>query len=161
MVAQVRVLQIIVAALAAGAAMFLFFTLSMELFGPRAAPHFGVVSQAMSALAVGVLVMHRLLPRLMLAQVRRSLVDDRSVVGDALRDRLLAVRQGSTIAGAALCEGASFGCSVAYSMEGHLAMAVTSAVAIVLALSFFPTVARTQAWLDEESRAIEEFRQFR
>lgn len=73
--------------------------------------------------------------------------------------RLLAIAQTQLLITLALLEGAAFFGCVAYLVEAQPIALAAAAVALVLMLARFPTEPRLRAWLEEQSEALDRYRQ--
>ncbi|MCE9552174.1 MAG: hypothetical protein K8T91_02215 [Planctomycetes bacterium] len=166
---QLRGLQVIVSALAAGALSFLLITAFM-------APSIGLTAEAETAqgspvilyigLAAAVLgIMARMvIPNAIEAAGRRALAAEPSTHPGTpaersdLNGRLLALYQRRLIVAAALIEGPTFLLITAYMLE-HSKVALILAVAMIVLIALHvPTQARVSNWLAEQRKLVEEQR---
>lgn len=166
---QLRVVQVIVSALVAGALSFLIITVFMaSKTGPASeakttegSPLIFYVGLAATVLAI----MARLVvPNAIEAAGRRALAAeplphpgtpaDRS----NLDGRLMALYQRRLIVAAALIEGPTFLLSTAYMLEHSQAALIVAMVMIALIAIHFPTQSRVSNWLAHQRWLVEEER---
>ncbi len=151
---RLRQLQVVVAALAGGAALFLVVVLALPRPGDagRADPFLVYLAIAATVGAVGA---RFALPGLLRTQGRRQLRAGKAIRGANDDERLLAVYQGEVIVGAALLEGAALLCAVAYLLE-RSPIGVGLGFALVALMLFweFPTRGRLEPWLEEQGKLL-------
>ncbi len=140
--AQVRVMQIIVAALAMGVVTFaLLLLLVVRPVPDEGEPLFVYVGLGLGLLATlaGVTV-----PRLCANQMPAT----------------VATYQTTLIIGAALFEGAAFFNLIAYMIEGQVLSLVVAAILLLFMILLFPTVSRVHDWLESRRRREQEHEAF-
>ena len=139
---QVRVMQIIVLALAMGVATFAVVVLLVIRPEPTEDDvllGYIAVAAALLAVPIGLVV-----PRMIASRQSAS----------------LATYQTKLIVGAAIFEGAAFFNLVAYMIEGQTFNLATAAVLVVFILLQFPSVGGVQDWLDQRDRRRHEQESF-
>ena len=147
---RVRVMQIIIIALAMGCAAVLFvmyFIRDAQAPAP-AMPIMTYVSLAFAAMSV---TMRLIIPRMMTAMGRKRLLqfDEPQIV-----EPLLQLFQTQMIVGAALLEGAVFFLAVSYMIEGNLlCLAVGAALTLAVAVQM-PTVGGVASWVTQQQDQI-------
>jgi hypothetical protein len=166
--AQVRVMQIIVAALSVGVLSFGGFVLATGSGAEKAEPEILTLGSIVLAVVGG--AMSFVLPALVVSRNRRSIASGtwpaasgnqpRQAVPDTDAGKLLAVYQTQLIIGAALLEGPAFVGLLAYMLEGHWAGLLVGAVCLLALMAKFPTRHGVQGWLDQQMQQIKEQRQF-
>lgn len=154
--ARVRVMQIIVGALAMGVATFL--GISFQIWQAPAPGQKKDLLPVLTFTSYGMLTMAIIgsfvLPRVIMTNWRKKMLAEG--VSD---DALLAALQTKTIVGCALLEGAAFASIMAYGMEGTALCLAGAVVMLIGILMHMPTVSRVQNWLEGEKRQIELERQ--
>jgi hypothetical protein len=176
----VRVLQIIVAAMAMGVLTFLAIVVllvprAIVPEGPAGAGGQGInlggmqiITLAALFMGASALVLSNMVPALVVARGRSQIAREKLVPDDPSKlppiaqptdaGRLLALYQNQLIIGAALAEGGAFFSVIAYMLERH---PVALGLAIVLLGSLlikFPTRDRVAAWLDQQLALVLEER---
>jgi len=168
----IRTLQIIVAAMTAGCVLFLLLALIFR--GPPAAvAQIPVLTYILSAMALMLVGMRLVVPRIVVAQARAAI---RRGIGQSGEDhaldptpppdealnvaKLVGVYGTRTILAAAMLEGAVFMLLVAYLVEGS-ALSLGFAVVLIAALTaHFPTASGAAAWVEEQARLLDEERSY-
>lgn len=154
----VRVLQIVVGAIASGLVVFLGVAAYFAATAPQAAP-----SRSLTWLALGVaaaaIVMHLMVPsRIATAARQRHLdvVQPRPVPG--IRDpdvaAWYAVYLTRTIVACAMLEGAGFLLGIALLLEASPESAAAAMVILVLILLRLPSVSRVADWIETQQRSV-------
>jgi uncharacterized membrane protein (DUF485 family) len=164
---QVRVMQIIVAAMAMGVITFGVIVLAVIVKPEQLQPIAGPVTYAAIALAITSLGMSVVLPRIIVATARRKIAQgnwqpppQHTAAAEALTElgvdgQLVMVYQTAMIIGAALLEGPAFVGLIATIIEKSSLGLGVSAVCLMLLLARFPTIGRLENWLDGQRRALE------
>jgi hypothetical protein len=174
---SVRVLQIIVIALAAGVIGFIVFGLNNS--SSKADPkRQGNLTMIGYALAGAGFVMHLVVPRIVIRghiqeritsnQESKSAVPPFDNSGDDVSDdsldlgrkQLMGCYQVATIIAGALLEGPAFFNVVAYTSERNIISILISLGLAGSIICYFPTVNRISGWLERKTREIESQRQF-
>lgn len=167
---RLRVMQIIAAAMIAGAAIFLGITLVMVLSQdkglapPRDTPLISLVAIVM-LIANGTISL--LLPAAVAKAGIRSIaagtwtppqsMDAEQFASDEAK--LLGVRQTSLLIRLALWEAVAFISGIAYLLEAQGYILVVAGLALLVMLASFPTAIRTQLWLDRQLSHVQEMRE--
>jgi hypothetical protein len=165
---QMRVLQIIVAALVMGCLMFLLTTLLIGQIGTPPAGLVPVMAYTVCGLLALMAVLWVVIMRVIAAKARHEIVkgtfesfDPRqkaATAGDkAERDAryLLPVYQLKTIISAAIFEGLGFFATIAYLIERN-PISLGVAVAMILGVAaHFPTQSRIIGWVERQLEAVE------
>lgn len=157
-------MQIIVAAMAAGVAIFLTVALTIVQNQPAANPLIAYIAVGFAVLAFALWLV---VPNILVIQARKAIADDRVPIaavsslaaGDAdVVDQLVAVFQTRLIIGCALLEGAAFFNLVAYMLEAHQ-LSLCVAVALLLGILIqIPTRNRLEVWITHQLEIIEQLR---
>jgi hypothetical protein len=166
-------LQIIVAALAGGALMFLavvVYTVSQN--PPAAARDSYIITYAAFAFAVVAGIASLIVPSLVGGRARNSLIDkdvsnwglvknlpNLAELGEVAP--LAAIYQTRTIIGAALCEGAAFFACVAYQIEHQRSVLFVAVVLLLMIARHIPTVSGLESWIESELATIQQMRQLK
>ncbi|MBN1589842.1 MAG: hypothetical protein JW888_10040 [Pirellulales bacterium] len=174
----VRVMQIIVLALASGCATFAVIVIVLNLGGqegPEAAqPDLLVITYAALAAIVPMLIAFFVLRSIWNSQARRLVikaVDEASGESSDLRptqwlestkivSMLVPVFQTRLIIGAALFEGTAFFLLIAYMVEGSIIALVAALAVAVGILLQFPTRSGVAGWIEQQTEAVRNQRQF-
>lgn len=173
---QVRVLQIIVAAIAFGPLSFLGYVLSTPPPGGQAAgAGNGSLTYIACGAAVAAVVAWLVVPPLVLRNQRRQIAagqwpssgsgDDSPAAPMSDAGKLCAAYTVRTIVAVALLEGAAFFAIVAYQTEREPLALGPAALLILMIAAHFPTRTRVAAWVEgqlqrlDEDRQMERFRQ--
>ena len=172
-----RVLQVIVGAMTAGAAFFLAIVLTIgPMVKPPPAPLPPTLFTLIAAAFVGVgLIARAVVLGSVIAKGRREIVagahapaDPRRRMNlppsdvadkplDPCRDekRLLLVFQGKTIVSVAMFEGWGFFATIAYMIEGNPLSLGLAVVLMLCVAAHFPTRSRTIAWVERQMEIVE------
>lgn len=167
---RLRVMQIIAAALVAGAtiflgiALYLVFSQGKGLGPPRDTPLISLVAIAM-LIANG--TMSLLLPGAVARAGIRSIAASTWSPPQSMRAeqfasdeaKLLSVRQTSQLIGLALWEAVAFISGIAYLLEAQSYILVVAGLALLVMLANFPTAVRTQLWLERQLALVREMRE--
>jgi hypothetical protein len=174
---QVRVLQLVVAAMISGILMFLIVVCLTAGHGPAQEEHpiVTTIALAMAALCV---ILRLIVPDVVVSAARRKILRGEynpgaSATWAAKRQaleaffrrtgdagRLMAVYMTTTVLAGAILEGAAFLLLVAYLVDRQ-AVSLAVAIAILVALAaHMPWRARVFAWIDRELGHLEQQRQF-
>ncbi len=151
---RLRQLQVVIAALAGGAAIFLAVVLVLPRPGDveRADPFLVYLAVAVTVGAVGA---RFALPGLLRTQGRRQIRAGQSIRGASDDERLLALYQSEVIVAAALLEGAALLCAVAYMVErSTVGIGLGIALVGLMLLWEFPTRSRLEQWLEEQGKRL-------
>jgi hypothetical protein len=152
--ARVRVLQIIVGAMAIGVATFLI--IAVTVMNPKE-PNKDLLP-VLTFASLGMLLMGGvgsfILPRLMISGARKKMTEE-----GVSQNGLLAALQVKTIVACAMLEGAAFMSIIAFIIEGRWWCLAGALLMLLGILYHMPTVARVQSWMDEQTRQIELERQ--
>lgn len=167
--ATVRTLQIIVMALAAGV-----FTFGLVVFfrpggGLKPLDPQAIISIVMAVISLSLIPSRFIVPAAILRSGRQRIargsepVATRRGVGSPLPDseqaKLLVLLHTTTIIGAALLEGAAFANLTAFMLEGQVYSLVLAGLLLLGIVSAIPTRNRVEAWLDVQTRRVQEVRQ--
>ena len=149
---HVRTMQIVVAAMAAGALFYgvMSVVISSSVADPNAEPLLSLISlgAAMVSIATWLIV-----PQVVANQALRGLaVRETNVSTEAL----LSVLQNRLILGSAILEGAAFFVLLAYMLDGRLWSLAVAAVLVVCIIAGFPTRDGAEQWIARQRRAIDE-----
>jgi hypothetical protein len=167
----VRVMQIIVAAMAMGIVFFFVVALFTAADGKAEVeePILKLISYIALAVGVGAAALSMTVPVLLATSLRRSALEGRlpiprpsaENVADLGDVPLLAgVYQTQTIIRAAILEGGAFLNLVAYIMEHQQLSLVAAGALLLLLIVQIPTVARVSDWVEAETKWSDELRQF-
>ncbi len=168
--AFVRTLQIVVAAMTAGCILFLAIALVFR-GSPAAGVQIPVLTCILSAMALMLVGMRLVVPRIVVAQARAAIrrgigpsredntLDDAPQSDEARNAaKLIGLFVTRTIMAAALLEGAVLMLLVAYLVEGS-ALSLGFAVVLIAALAaHFPTASGAAAWVEDQARLLDEER---
>lgn len=171
---QLRVMQLIAAALIAGVAAFTVLVVFLVAqrggqanAGEGALPVVTLVSVVflLSAGSAG-LFLPRVVLKNAVARLARSPRDQvvlpagRDGTGGPVSDAafLLSARTSAMIVGMAMFEGAAFCAGIAYLVEARPAALGVAGVALAGLVSFFPTARRVNAWLAEQRQVVDGLR---
>lgn len=167
---QVRVLQIIVAAITLGPLAFLGYVLSTPPPGPPAAGagNVSLTYIACGAAAVAVIAW-RVVPSLVLRSQRRQIAagqwppsgsgDDSLAAPMSDAGNLCAAYTVRTIVAVAILEGAAFFLIVAYQTEREPLALGAAALLILMIAAHFPTRTRVAVWVEGQLQNLDEDRQ--
>jgi hypothetical protein len=168
---SVRTMQIIVGALAGGVLLFLVIVVFLATANVRHQMGQPIITYAAIGMAVAVIVGWLIVPAVIAAQMKKSVIekssgqpDPRAPVANAdLGDvpPLVAIFQTRTIIAAALLEGAAFFACIAYMLERQPIALAAVGVLLLLILSQMPTVGRVESWLETELSIVSQLRQLR
>ena len=149
----VRIMQIIAVALLFGMLSFLGIVLFLRFSGnPAPAPSLPIVSLVSLAMLLTTTPVAFVLPGVLTRNgVRQIAAQQNPDPG-----QLLGLRQTTFILGLALMEGTGFTALVAMLLEFHPIAIAVLAVAFVLMVVQFPTVARVRSWLERQQAMLEE-----
>lgn len=154
--ARVRVLQIIVGALAMGVGSFL--AISFVIWNRPAQGQNRDVLPILTFASFGMLAMAAVgsfvLPRIILATARKKMIEE-----GVTQDGMLVALQTKTIVGCAMLEGAAFASILAFGMEGNPICLAGAVVMLLGILVHMPTLSRVENWLETQTRQIELERQ--
>jgi hypothetical protein len=169
---QIRTIQIITAALTAGALMFFLIVVAMGLGNApaqAATPFITYVALGFTVMNLGV---RQFVPSAVADAARRKLVEERRQSGRPARyanvataevidratdaNRLCGVYQTKTIISAAIVEGAAFLAMVAYQIE-HWWPGLALAIALIVGLALhIPSQSRVEHWVEDQLRLAEQ-----
>lgn len=153
--AAVRTLQIIVLALALGAAFFVGASLFITKLGFAGAPDF----LCYLGLGFGLVVfaLHLVVPRIVengaVAKINSSQLDGLS--DDEKFSRLFPHRLTATIVACALLEGGAYLNITAYLLTSWVWSLVAGVVLIIFVITHFPTQSSSEFWAEDRAREIE------
>jgi hypothetical protein len=168
-----RTLQIIVVAMTVGVTAFLFVALAV-VGPPGKGPSPPVVTYLAIAMAAVMLATRAIAPGIFVAYARRSIaagtwkgyggampaVSAELAGPDSDVAKLGQVFTGRTIVAAAMIEGAAMFSVVAFLVE-HSVLSLGLAIVLLAVLTaHVPTRARAQRWLEEQTRLLNQERQF-
>jgi hypothetical protein len=167
-----RTLQIIVAALAGGLAMFFAVVLFIANAGQRGV---GAGQPLITYVAVGAaffaMCVALVLPGVIAGKQRQAIVSGKAALASQLsyalpqtaefRDlgSLVVAYHARVIIYGALLEGAGFFNLVAYMLERQTLSLVVAGFLLLMILSQFPTTSRLENWIEKEMRMIDQLRQ--
>jgi hypothetical protein len=155
---QLRVMQIIVGALALGVINFLVVVLVIATkneAGPVDVPLLTYLSAGVAAAAAFASIV---VPMILAGSVRRSFSNDT----DGTNIRALAqIYQTQLIIRCAILEGAAFFCIVAYMHERHVIGLIAAGLLLLMLLAQFPTASRLEAWVENERVVADQMRLLR
>jgi hypothetical protein len=168
-------LQIIVAALAAGALMFagVAWFVATNAARARAAPAQILLTYVAAGVALLALIVSWIVPAIIASSQRQAIAAGKSISAAATTRNqsgiehlgdvgsLSAAYQTQQIIRAAILEGAAFFNLVAYIVEKQSLCLVAAGVMVLFMLSQFPTRQRVEDWLERELTATEQLRQMR
>ena len=167
--ATVRTLQIIAMALAAGV-----FTFGLVVFlrpggGLKPLDPQAIISIVMAVISLSLIPSRFIVPAAILRSGRQRIargsepvVTRRSAethMPDSEQAKLLMLLHTTTIVGAALLEGAAFANLTAFMLEGQVYSLVFAALMLLGIVLAIPTRNRVDAWLDAQTRRVQEVRQ--
>lgn len=154
---SVRVLQIIVIALAAGVSAFTIVALnsSGSKTEPNAISNLTMIGGVVAIIAV---VMHVVIPQILIRGRIRHLIKADTVTD--MHTELLGSKQVATIIACALLEGSAFINVSVYMTQRNMISIWISLGLTAMILTYFPTVNRLSNWLERKTREIEDQRQF-
>jgi hypothetical protein len=165
--ARLRVIQIIIGALLAGAVSFLGMAVWLRAIGDQPRPGMPAVTYFGLAGAVLNVIFSFVIPSKLTGAARkriaatvpgRDLVEHgRSATADDA-GQLCTVYNNQMIIGAALLEGATFFLLIAYIVEGQLISPIVAALLIAGIAWRFPTRERLTTWIEAHERLIAEKR---
>lgn len=155
---RVRVMQIIVAAMALGIVSFMGITIFIRLSQQQAPPEMPVLTYIALGYTPIALVLQAILPGMMAAA--RSQTPERleglAGKGDEVPDvgSLCATYQTLLIISMAIIEGAAFLALIAYLVDGNVLTLGAALVLLAVLLAKFPTVSRVERWIEERREAM-------
>jgi hypothetical protein len=165
----VRTLQIIVMALAAGVFTFGLVMVLRPDGGLKPLDPQAIVSIVMAAVSLLLIPSRLIVPAMVLRSGRQRIargsepvVTRRSAethMPDSEQAKLLMLLHTTTIIGAALLEAAAFANLTGFMLEGQVYSLVLAALMLLGILLAIPTRNRVDAWLDVQSRRVQEVRQ--
>ncbi|MCI0491954.1 MAG: hypothetical protein L0Z07_03340 [Planctomycetes bacterium] len=169
-----RTMQIIVASLAGGVAVFFALVLIITVRGAINAPaNHPLVTYVAAGFAVTIFAIWAIVPGLVTSQNRKSIVEGRTLWlawparqspgAEDLADigPMAVAYQTRLIIAAALLEGAAFLNLIAYMLERQSLSLVIAGVLWLMLLSHVPTVSRVENWLERELTTVEQLRLMR
>jgi len=151
---RLRQVQIVVAALAGGAASFLVVASVLRLPGEveRTEPLLGYVAIGITAGALGA---RFVLPGLLRTRGRKQIRAGEAIRGSTDEERLLALYQSEVILGAALLEGAAlFGAVAALLERSPIGIGLGIMMITLMLFWEFPTRVRLEDWLEEQGKRL-------
>ncbi len=163
--ARLRVMRIVVLALALGVATFLVIVIVVrQQSGAQPAPDPPLLTYMALGFAALMTVLQAVIPGLMVTSGRRQIARGKwpaaghgpAPVDDA--GKLCALYQVRLIVGAAMAEGAAFFSLIAYLTEGEVATLAAAAFMLVLVLLRFPTRFGLESWLAEQQERLQQDR---
>jgi hypothetical protein len=171
---SVLVMQIIVAALAAGVVTFAVVVLVLRSQQEANAPqdnslllsYIGILVSA-SAIAAWMII-----PRLLVSRTRQAISEGKTPMLDDYHEPaltegaqqiqpLVAMHQTRLIVGCALLEGAAFLNLLAYMLEGQLMNLVAAGLLVLIIVTQIPTFGRLTSWIEDDLSAIDRTRSMR
>jgi hypothetical protein len=168
----VRTLQIIVAALIVGCGMFMAIVLVVAGSSSKVADP-PVITYIALAMAAGAVAARLIIPGIIVAQARRRILSDAQITAQGQpparktrsteqnndTSKLIQMFLVKTIVAAAILEGAAFFSLIAHLVE-HSPLSLYAAIVLIVALAaHFPTQARVDGWIDDQTRLLDEERQ--
>jgi hypothetical protein len=155
----VRTLQIIVAAIAMGCAMFM--VIAVAIGWNRAASEPSVLTYLAAAFAATAIIVRSIVPGLAVSQGRKKILRETPArePADDWPIKLMRLMTAKTIVAAAVLEGATFFLLVAYLVEKSpwtLGIAIALLIGILLN---WPTQSSAQAWIGGQLQRLEEEQQ--
>lgn len=158
----VRVMQIIVGALAIGIVNFEFVALWIVMSGEDPAVNPPRMTYAAIGAAVIAFFASALLPMFLAGPMKRQIATAQAVTGAKpdLR-RYVGVYQTLLIIRCAILEGAAFFCLVGFMVEHHIAGPIAATLLLLAILVQFPTLSRLESWIETELVAADQLQQLR
>jgi hypothetical protein len=161
----VRTSQIIVSALAMGVVTFAVVVVFFVSGGPAAKGN--LLTLLAIVFAGAALVLGFVIPQFVTAANRRKIAagtwpssPNQGPVPDSDAGKLALTYPAKMIVGAALFEGGCFFALTVYMIERQPLSLVAAAVLLLCLLAHFPTLARVEAWIEEQLRRVEDERRF-
>jgi hypothetical protein len=162
-------LQIVVAAMAGGIAVFAAVVLALDLGGQGGGqPAATLVTYLAVAVAAVALVVSLVVPAVITAKARQNIIAGKPPIPNPRLPLppevgqvgpLAAVYQTRLIVAAGVLEGAAFFNLIACMIEGHLLSVVAAAVMLLAILSLFPTRSRLEDWIENQLKVIAQLRE--
>jgi len=154
LVAQLRTLQIIIFAMAAGVIIFLVVAIGIRptIAADQPADQGQMVMTYTSLLfAVMAVILHWVIPNVVVGAALTRLADE---TPEDVDEELIRLFTTKTIISGAMLEGAALFTIVAHMVEGEWLPIVLAIVLLVLLVARIPTHARMADWMDLQTRRI-------
>lgn len=160
---QIRVQQIIIAALATGQILFAGIAISIRMQKPPEPAN--MISYMSAGMAVLMVLLRMLIGPMTASGQRRRIAAGTWTVAPQARgslplemtdgDKLLLALQAKTILEGALLEGAGFFAIVAYLIEGHVWTLAMAGLLVTIILIPFPSYDRAENWVRQQWELLE------
>jgi hypothetical protein len=163
---RLRVMQILMAALILGCLVFLGIVLTLRQAGNAQNPNPPLLTYMGAGFALLMLVLSLVVPYVTVATSRKQMAHAKSPLppssgsmhGRTDAGHLCVLYHSQLIVGAAMLEGATFFCLIAYLVEGELTSLVAAGVLMLFLLARFPTRTRLENFLIEHGELLRQER---
>jgi hypothetical protein len=163
---RLRVMQILMASLLMGCLGFLGLVLTLRQAGNAQNPNPPLLTYMGAGFALLMLVLSLVVPYVTVATARKQMANAKSSLpscsgamhGMSDAGHLCVLYHTQLIVGAAMLEGATFFCLIAYLVEGELMSLAAAGVLMLFLLARFPTRTRLESFLIEQGELLRQER---